>query len=289
MSLSRRANPRLAAFTLIELLVVVAIIALLITILMPSLGRARETSRRVACGANLHAFGECFQMFAHQQNNRVPYGEQNGYGGDTVNGKASGSDWLPKMQLKDYVFLVDSCGANPKMNICASALSAGEMDYASPTWYQWDPTTAVTKLPDGTSISTLTGGQTVSREGVTPRAFEIARAVAAGDPELTKPANNCWRNVGIGYDYYGQAKPTGDTYEVYKIDQPNYGGLVNPPLMTDETLDFASAGRKDWAHGTSWQAAYVNNLHTDGSVETSKPTDATWYKNSYSGQIYWYK
>jgi len=55
---------RKAAFTLIELLVVIAIIAILASIIMPALGRAREAARRAKCISNLHNIGLMIHMYA---------------------------------------------------------------------------------------------------------------------------------------------------------------------------------------------------------------------------------
>ncbi|MBN1437198.1 MAG: type II secretion system protein [Sedimentisphaerales bacterium] len=54
-------------FTLIELLVVVSIIALLVSILLPALGKAREQARGVVCNTNLRQLGVYCQMY--QMNN----------------------------------------------------------------------------------------------------------------------------------------------------------------------------------------------------------------------------
>jgi prepilin-type N-terminal cleavage/methylation domain-containing protein/prepilin-type processing-associated H-X9-DG protein len=51
-------------FTLIELLVVVAIIALLISILLPSLQRARAQARQVICNTHLMSMGKCSRLYA---------------------------------------------------------------------------------------------------------------------------------------------------------------------------------------------------------------------------------
>ncbi len=64
-------NGRRGGFTLIELLVVVAIIALLISILLPSLQRAREAARRTVCLANLGGFGRACLVYAEESRSGV--------------------------------------------------------------------------------------------------------------------------------------------------------------------------------------------------------------------------
>ena len=69
MSKSRRTG-----FTLVELLVVIGIIALLISILLPALNKAREHAQRTACLSNLHQIGTFIAMYTSSFRGELPLG-----------------------------------------------------------------------------------------------------------------------------------------------------------------------------------------------------------------------
>jgi general secretion pathway protein G len=82
-----------SGFTLIEMLVVIAIIALLVSILVPTIGSTLRSAKTKACASNLRQIGTGFLLYANENEGKLPYQQKN-----------SGTTWHIEIApfLEDY-------------------------------------------------------------------------------------------------------------------------------------------------------------------------------------------
>ena len=103
-------------FTLVELLVVISIIALLMSILMPSLGKARQMARTVVCQTRIRQWGTILLMYAGDNNGRFNRGWEKfkGQGRDNISIEHDQTaEWMDA--LRSY------SGDVPELGLCPEA------------------------------------------------------------------------------------------------------------------------------------------------------------------------
>ncbi len=124
---AKRKRQTQPGFTLVELLVVVSIIALLISILMPSLRKARDQAKRVVCAANLSGFERGFFGYANENQD---YACSGSFDPDIDNGRDGPVDkvgWVADLVNNGYAFPAEQlCPSNEaKVNQKLSQGSSG--------------------------------------------------------------------------------------------------------------------------------------------------------------------
>ncbi len=133
-------------FTLVELLVVISIIALLMAVLMPALGKAREQAKMIACLANLKQWGIIAYTYAEDNNGNL-------WSGSTVPADY-GFWWLAQLREKDQDWKSNKiwfCPSATKPMFNESGVSTGAVSHFSAwgieTKASLDPTLTTAQLP----------------------------------------------------------------------------------------------------------------------------------------------
>ena len=162
------------AFTLVELLVVIGIIAVLISVLLPALSKARAQSQSVACLSNLRQLGMGYRMYIEGNGGYLPYSRYPNWS-ETDPTKyvlwyQALSPYLGKKldpssgARNQYASVIRSC---PAWSLEASGLAA-EQDYYPGYGQNFRLALGTGKAPEGTMAPLANAGAEWLETGINP-------------------------------------------------------------------------------------------------------------------------
>lgn len=275
-------NKKIGAFTLIELLVVIAIIAILASMLLPALARAKQKAQRISCVNNMKQVGTAYRVWENDNGDKYPQSQTVSQGGFNDLLTSSASDG--KYAYLAYTIMQNEMGQSPKVVMCPSDDRTANTNFFPGTGNQPTPSASfnltATGSFDNTNVSywvgtgaldtypqsLLGGDRNLGNGGTTPGATQDQNYGVSGtiaNPTSASGADVILNTNGMfSLSITAPGVATSGNYVAWSVklhSAGNTAGAGNIMLGDGSAQQCTSAGlRQNWLHNASDQGNFAS-------------------------------